>query len=628
MTNKTLFKLGLFLIALTSAIGIYLALQLVARGSLNAAQAQAATCQNGTVKNPFDATQCFPANDPRLSAKCRYKSGGGSCAPAQFLPGTYDNLAIGEMAFCNGGRVLYIDKNDQGFPAVGGYTYMESVNKGSIRCLQNGITPDKACDGKNDLVMGEGTTCSNPYKCAPKSTPTPQPKAKVVIKAVCDNSINLTGDLSVDFVISRGGQNNVIARGKTEQEVEVPGLDRIDIFTGKLPQSVTNKYPNISPKNEQSFIGKVVASDRAIVYEFSYNNCTPAPTATPTRIVQTVTPTPTTPSKNPNVSISKTVVGTTTIAQNAKVRFNITVKNTGDVDLTTFNLFDEFDPTYIKFDSAKYKGVTIDPQVENVNGRTRLVWLNLPPKSGVPNEDGVLNINEEFVLNLEFTLIKQFDGDPGAANDNCGVVTTIGYKNADNAVRSSDVNLKSCAEFFSEKKTQLTVETTKSFISGTTTLQDVKFRAVIRNNSDRAYSDIDFTDEYDSKALKLKSVSITKGNVTTDVKCYASTTPLVINDLQDLKQCGTTLGGLQKGESYQIDITYTAQIATTATCDVVTGNVSDGTDRVSSKAQACTTTITAPNPPETGANFILNFIVPMLTLAATTVGRVIVKNYA
>lgn len=601
--------------------------------------------------NPLDRNECLRPDDPRHGAKCRYQSKGGTCAPAKFADGLAQQKLTqpNQMLFCNGGNIVY---------KGGGYTYMSDVTVGTPRCFSGA---DKGCNEPNrtGIVPGNGTTCGNPYRCAEQPTPQPAPKAKIRIKAVCDGSINLTG---IDFAVSRGGK--VLATGKTEQEATVEGLDRVDIYLGKLPESITNTYKNINPKGERSLQGKNVDSNNVIEYRFDYIGCA-APTTTP---VATSTPAPTktpeptkVPVRNPKIVISKTVIGNNTPAAQGKIKFNITVRNIGDTDITSFALSDDFAPFdkdgYLRFDSVSYKtakaesncakpGEGICPKVENLsNGRKKLLWDNMPPKSGVASEDGILNRGsadksyqdgEELVLTLEFTLVKTFAGDPGELNDNCGTVHTITYRDENNKDSKTDVNSRSCTEFFSPKPSNLTVDITKDYLGGIVNVgKDVTFKAVIRNTSDRAYEDIDFTDEYNlndqrvaiAKALRLKTVFVAKGNRSVEVKNYSSRDPLKIDDLQNIEYNGVKFGNLEKGETMELTLVYSAEMPFDKVCDVVTVNVTDkDKNRATDNALACSDKIVAPEAPVTGANFILNFIAPMLALGATIAGKFIINR--
>ncbi len=375
---------------------------------------------------------------------------------------------------------------------------------------------------------------------------------------------------------------------------------------------------------------------------------TPVRTPTPSRTPQqTPTPTPTTPTTptptatpTPQVTIQKTLTSPNYQPIGSEVTFNIVVTNTGGVDIRNFVLTDNFDPNYLQYISTSYKTKSLEPDsnATGTDGRRTLVWNYMPPKPDrISGEDGVLTIGESMTITLKFKSLKATTTQLTVENDNCGVVNTIEYTDKNNQTQVQTVNLKSCAEFnVPETPTNLTIRVSKYTITPSVNVgQEVKFQAVIANTSDRSYTDIDFIDNYDATHLKLMKVklariaSIPSGAYTfkdtdyaVEVTTFSSVNPLVMNNLQDVKNSqGNAFGKLDPSASYVLEITYQAQAPSDSTCDTVIGNVTDNNGKgASGNAQACAK-VNAPLPPNTGASFLMNFIVPVITLVAATITK-------
>lgn len=343
----------------------------------------------------------------------------------------------------------------------------------------------------------------------------------------------------------------------------------------------------------------------------------------------------------PNIEIKKTLTSPNFQPIGNTVTFDISVRNTGNVDVRSFTLYDEFDPNYLEFVSSVYRTQvdnTINPDTPTgellTNGRRRLAWSNMPPRSTqVAGEDGILTVGETFTLKLTFRVLKATTAQIALENDNCGVVQGINYRDdqGQDATYTFNPRRESCAEFQSVTPAALTATITKQVLTPSVRVgNEVKFKAVLTNNDaeKRTYADIDFTDQYDTRYLKPSRIVITAPNGrTVTVNNLPNTGTITISNIQDKTDAsGNVLGGLAYGQSYTFELVYVATAPITTTCDTVFANVGDNSNPVNggttNQAQACAE-ITAPPPPDTGANVFLNLLMPLVAIA----GSVVTKKY-
>jgi len=347
------------------------------------------------------------------------------------------------------------------------------------------------------------------------------------------------------------------------------------------------------------------------------------------------------PQQNPDIEILKTLVGPNFQPVGSTIIFNINVRNTGNVDIRNFTLTDNYDPSYLEFISSTYRGQNLSPDTPTgqiINGRRQLTWSNMPPKSTqIPNEDGVLTAGqngngEVFTLTLTFRILRETTPSIALENDNCGVISTIQY--IDNLGQTREVPITSrasCAEFQTPSPTPLNVIVNKTTLTpSVVSPAQVRFRATITNNDSRqrTYTDIDFNDEYDTNYLRPNTVIITNpAGRQARLTGLSNTGVLSIPNLQDLCDGGTSLrspcsagsnplGPLPFNQAYSLELVFDSMAPIPNTCDEVFANVTDngGNGGVSNRARACAE-ITAPPPPVTGANPILNLLLPGALLA-------------
>lgn len=125
---------------------------------------------NAVTPTPADTTGWKYPN-----AACRYVTGGGKCAKADFNSSC--NPGVGQMCFCNGGTLL--GKDDK-------YTYYSGITTGGLTCGASCDTPETASGG-----IFTAPECNNPYRCAADITPTPTnviPTPTCI--STCDSSVN------------------------------------------------------------------------------------------------------------------------------------------------------------------------------------------------------------------------------------------------------------------------------------------------------------------------------------------------------------------------------------------------------------------------------------------------------
>jgi uncharacterized repeat protein (TIGR01451 family) len=370
---------------------------------------------------------------------------------------------------------------------------------------------------------------------------------------------------------------------------------------------------------------------------------TPTPTPTPSRA----------PDSRPNINITKTLVSPNYQPVNNTITFNIDVQNTGNVDINNFTLSDEYDPNYLEFVSASYRGQRLDPDIligiPISEGRRRLTWSNMPPKPNrINGEDGVLlagpnNNGEVFTLTLTFRILREVTPQLARENDNCGVVTTISYRDNLGQQREDSLNPPriSCVEFNTETRRPLQVTVEKSALTpSVVSPNEVRFRAVIRNTDpeNRTYTDIDFTDLYDARVLTPVRVEITNpAGRSATVNNLGNNGVISIPDIQNLCAGGTNartpctgsepLGSLASRQSYTLEIVF-RPISSGRTCDTVYANIGDGRNEGgrSNEAQACAE-ITISEAPNTGADMTLNLIIPTLTLILSGAANMLLRRY-
>lgn len=258
LRNPRLITISLLILTfLLAAVAIVTAITLQRRQNINPTPGQA-------------------SEDWQDGEACKYITGGGTCAPAIFRDCSPKE---GSMCFCRGGSVTRKE---------GGYTYETNAeNDGAIGCQRN-AGEDLCATPRTDKQQqeGDGTKCSNPYKCprAPVVT-TPVPNTdtgNITVEAYCDNSIKL----SMSFSVSRGG--GTLGTGNTTGSVSFSGAAAVDVSIGsdaEMKSSYGTKYPNISRSSSQIETGQASGS----TVTFKYTGCnstdkTPTPTPTPGKI--------------------------------------------------------------------------------------------------------------------------------------------------------------------------------------------------------------------------------------------------------------------------------------------------------------------------------------------------------
>lgn len=353
---------------------------------------------------------------------------------------------------------------------------------------------------------------------------------------------------------------------------------------------------------------------------------------------------PTRTQQNPAISIVKERVSPDYQKVGSNIVFNITVRNTGDVDIRNFTLSDNFDPNYLQFNSAVYtkagQDYVINPSAtDTVNGRTRLTWNNMPPKSNiVPNEDGVLTVGESMTLTVNFKILKDTTQAQLLQHQNCGVTSTIQY--VDDQGQTQEVTLnpapQSCDEFNTSTETPLTATIDKTTLTPSVVLPNqVRFKGVLTNtdNEQRTYTKIDFADEYDTTYLKPNRVVVTnpagRSATVTNILNTGTIRVLIYEQgnnasLKDIN--GNELGALPYNQSYTIELVFDSIASVDKTCDTIFADVANGNNGGTSNRDTACAEITPPPPPNTGADAVLNLLVPGIGMVATGAANFIIRR--
>lgn len=581
------------------------------------------------------------------NANCRRDD--NSCnARAEFRDNNNGNLLqAGQMLYCRGN----VGTDSQGL--IYGNWVVDNISACSNN---NGL-----CDNRSGYFPGgrnNGAQCGNPYRCAEI------PRGSVQVRAVCEDGDrrNVSG---LNFSVSRGGQYAFATSRQTSSGTVTVDFERtfpVDVF---FSNDVVDRARQLTGFNNLTWSRTVVANGSGNcsgtgctgvanggIVEIAFRNCT-APTQTPTPI-RTPTPTPSpspTPTRvpqNPNIEVTKVLIGPRYVQFDANNRpiiaFNINVRNTGDTDIRDFTMEDQFYSNYLEYVSTVYRGNQINVSQTTNNGNVRTIrWDNLPPKSSViPGEDGVLTVGEIMTFTVSFRVLQPLSTNLVAENDNCAVVGAI---TVNNNGQNETINLnpprRSCDEVFTTTPGQIRAQITKTTITQEVNVgQEVRFRAVINNNDteQRTYSDIDFSDEYDSRYLRPLRFTITAPNGN-NATCNFGTgnscnltyrvngsnqtiaingvNPLRIDNLQNIIGNSELLGNLAFGQNMTIELVFEARAPISRTCDTVYASVSDGNlGGNTNRAEACAE-INSPIPPKTGANIWINLITPLVAIASS-----------
>lgn len=338
--------------------------------------------------------------------------------------------------------------------------------------------------------------------------------------------------------------------------------------------------------------------------------------------------------QNPQITIEKRLIEGNYQNVGNNVVFDIVVRNTGNVDIRSFNLADEFDSRYLEFVDATYRNVNLAPttRIGPNNNLITLRWDDMPPKSGnISGEDGILTINETFVLRLRFRTLNSTENLPQNAreNDNCGLINTIRFVNDKNETEIRTVDLRSCDEFFTRTPRPLTVQISKNTITPEIKItQEARFRITITNNDPerRTYTDIDFVDTYDVRFLKPIRARITAPNGrAAEITNVPHVSPWRIENIQELQSVTNAgpLGNLEYNQSYVIELVYQALAGTNSTCDTVYADIrsNDNNGARSNNAEACVKIVVPPSK-DTGADGFIQLVLPgLLSTAAYIVMR-------
>jgi uncharacterized repeat protein (TIGR01451 family) len=363
---------------------------------------------------------------------------------------------------------------------------------------------------------------------------------------------------------------------------------------------------------------------------------TPPSTPTPTPSRPPATPTPTPPAQqNPNISIEKQLVSPNFQPVGSNIVFNIVVRNTGDVDIRNFTLSDSYDPDYLEFIGATYRNQIINPtSTSNQDGRRLLTWTNMPPKSNIiADEDGVLTRGEVFTLTVTFRILTATSQELLDENENCGLITTIEYRDNENQERIITYNppRRSCDGFDTPTENPLTVTVNKQVLTPSVVLPNqVRFVGTIRNNDAvrRTYTVINFTDEYDARYLRPNSViARNPAGRTSTVTNIPNTGVLRIANLQNLRDsAGTELGPLLFNQEYSLEIVFDTIAPINRTCDTIFADVETGDQGGTSNRSTACAEIVAPTPPETGANLLVNLLLPLTTLVSAGYAHIAIRK--
>ena len=562
---------------------------------------------NNPTCNPTNANECIPRG-----FSCRYRTGGGHCALSDFYEGC--TPGDGQICVCTGGDTR----------SEGGWTYARVTTRPIDQYVECGapsaeyrasVCADPANAGKT--FTGRASECDNPwmYRCpgttttptptpiittTPTTTPTNNPVPECI--GISSKSYTLSPGQSVVVTMQvRNVENNegrlfIFNRGNptcdgvgvpcpayiparesdtNEQGQPINSPIRIDstqkryfFTTGDNLNPVktyrwtityeqlfgTSSNPIVDANNNQVLRDVQLNGYTWGLAPHGYDhNCV-------TRITQSLQP------PSPNIEVSKTLVSPNFQPVGSTITFNINARNTGNVDIRNFTLSDQYDPNYLEFVSSTYRGQTLNPDATTgTNGRMQLTWSNMPPKSGFSGEDGVLTAGsngngETFTLTLTFRILREVTPSLALENDNCGIITTITYRDEFGQDRQDTLNppRQSCVEFYTPTEVPLTVQVNKTTLTpSVVSPTEVRFRATITNNdsNQRTYSDIDFTDVYDATYLRPNRVIVTNpSGRSATVSGFTLNGSLVIQNLQDLCSAGTSLrapcdgGGTPLGE--------------------------------------------------------------------------------
>lgn len=486
---------------------------------------------------------------------------------------------------------------------------------------------------RGEVSAPNNPACRVVFDIAPEPTPTPTPTPEP--NPVCDNIVvrntangqTCRADNPQACNVTRGNVLEVTINGRNADQYGV--LVSNNYFDGR--NVATN--PNFTPQNTFSVTvpqdnnlsatqingivrrGTQAAPENdACVIRFTFNRL---------------------PEPAPGVSIRKTLISPNPQLVGNVITFGITVTNTGNVDLTNFELIDEYDPEYLRFVRAYTQVGNAQREVTqrsvrqiNVDGRTRnqIIW----------NIETPLLRGQTYTLNLEFEILREVSPNIRLENDNCGVVSRITYRRDGQDVSQTIQDVRDCAEFNTRRPNDLVLRITKRTLDSPINVGSVvRFEAVLINNDSesRSYDVINFRDRYDSGFLRPSQVEISKGNRRAVVNADDGNLPnngvIAINNVQNLvANDGSPLGGLNRGESYTFIIHFVAVAPINNTCDTVWAEVTNNSQQVrgrTNEAEACAEII-APKPPKTGVSMIWNLIVPIIAMVAAINIRRFVVN--
>jgi uncharacterized repeat protein (TIGR01451 family) len=331
LQNRRLVTLALLGVTLIfGGIAIYLAITIVNRQI-----------------NPDD-TSALSKNDPWELSKdtynCRYHTGGGECAVAQFQDGACDHLKDGEMCFCRGG--------DTQSPTGTGWTYAKvDKSKTTPNCLKKSVEEICAARSTGGLIETNDseTSCTNIIRCAPKAPPvttqppttTPQ-EGKIRINTVCTDGSIPSGsrfDLNVTVIAANTGATVGNSSGSLNvgsgRDVDVSGSNAFPVFANLDAKNINNGLF----VSRNGCDGRQLGSGGSCTLEF--NGCnTPVtntpPTSTPPTNTPPVTTITTTPPPAP-INLTCTNLAITTTAGVAVTGTQLTPGTTYRLQVSSSN---------------------------------------------------------------------------------------------------------------------------------------------------------------------------------------------------------------------------------------------------------------------------------------------------
>ncbi len=158
---------------------------------------------------------------------CRYRTGEGQCAPAEFQSGECNFLGSGEMCYCG--------NNGTDVQGAGGWTYGEvNRNRRDPDCFVNGATVESICAGRAGQLVTPNANqieCRNPIRCPEVQT------SNMRLEGVCvDNG----STINLSYAISNGG--NVLRQGTTNATENGLQGGGFEVAFGSL-QELRNRYP-------------------------------------------------------------------------------------------------------------------------------------------------------------------------------------------------------------------------------------------------------------------------------------------------------------------------------------------------------------------------------------------------